>query len=149
MATFERTVRARNVVRCREMSDSSEELEPKKEAAILALLSSRNVEEAAEVAGVDPRTLYRWMKDPAFDAEYRKAKRSAYSQAVARLHQMASAAVSTIAKIMVDPNSPASIRLRAADSVLAHVETGIELEDIEARVAELERATEANKGGRR
>jgi DNA-binding transcriptional MerR regulator len=128
------------------MSESNKELEPKKEVAILSLLSSRSIEEAAQVAGVDPRTLYRWMKEPAFDAEYRTAKRAAYSQALARLHQMASAAVSTIAKIMVDQNAPASIRLRAADSVLAHVETGIELQDIEARVAELERATEANKG---
>ena len=148
MATFGWTVRARHVVRCLKMSDSNKQLEPKKEAAILSLLSSRSIEEAAQVAGVDPRTLYRWMKEPAFDAEYRTAKRAAYSQALARLHQMASAAVSTIAKIMVDQNAPASIRLRAADSVLAHVETGIELQDVEARVAELERATEANKGSR-
>ena len=143
MATFGWACR---VVRCLEMSDSNKQLEPKKEAAILALLSSRSIEEAAQVAGVDPRTLYRWMKEPAFDVEYRTAKRSAYSQALARLHQMASAAVSTIAKIMVDQNAPASIRLRAADSVLAHVETGIELQDIEARVAELERVTEKSRG---
>src|SRR5258707_6859291 len=120
MATSGWTVRAGNVVRCLEISDSSQELEPKKEAAILALLSSRNIEEAAQVAGIDPRTLHRWMKEPAFDVEYRTAKRAAYVQALARLHQMASAAVSTIAKIMLDQNSPASIRLRAADSVLAH-----------------------------
>ena len=125
------------------MTDSSEELEPRKEAAILALLSSRTVEEAAQVTGVDPRTLYRWMKEPAFDAEYRAAKRSAYSQALARLHQMSGAAVSTFGKIMVDQNTPASTRLRAADGVLSHVAKGIELQDIEARVAELERAAEA------
>jgi len=35
--------------------------------------------------------------------------------------------------------------VRAADSVLAHSAKAIELEDIEARVAELERAAEASK----
>ena len=127
------------------MSDTNHELEPKKEAAIIALLSSRNIEEAAQAAGVDSRTIYRWLKEPAFDAEYRTARRTAYGQALARLHQMATAAVSTIAKIMVDQGTPASVRLRAADSVLMHVEKGIQNQDIEARVAELERATESKR----
>jgi hypothetical protein len=35
----------------------------------LALLSQRNVEEAARVAKVAPRTIYRWMKDPDFADE--------------------------------------------------------------------------------
>ncbi len=130
------------------MSDSNEELGAKHDAAILALLSSRNIEEAARAVEVDPRTLYRWLKEPAFNARYREAKRAAFSQAIARLHQMAGAAVATLGKVMVDSNTPASTRVRAADSVLAHAAKAIELEDIEARVAELERAAET-KGGRR
>jgi hypothetical protein len=39
---------------------------------------------------VNPRTLYRWMKEPEFDAAYRKAKRAAFSQSIARLHQITS-----------------------------------------------------------
>src|SRR5579871_23103 len=106
--------------KCQKMSDSSEELEAKKEAAILALLTSKNVEEAARSIEVDPRTLYRWMKEPAFNAGYRDAKRAAYSQAIARMHQMTTAAVSTLGKVMVDPSTPASTRVRAADSILNH-----------------------------
>jgi hypothetical protein len=49
---------------------------------------------------------------------------------------------------MVDPSAPASCRIRAADSVLDHAAKAIEIEDIEARVAELERAAETAKGGR-
>jgi hypothetical protein len=145
MQALRRAVWASHVIWCLEMSDSTQELEPKKQAAIIALLSSRNIEEAAQVAGVDSRTIYRWLKEPAFDAEYRTAKRTAYGQALARLHQMATAAVSTIAKIMVDQGTPASVRLRAADSVLAHVQKGVELQDIEARLAEVERAAEASR----
>ncbi len=45
--------------------------------------------------------------------------------------------------------APASTRVRAADSVLDHAKHAIELEDVEARVSELERGTEAMKVGRR
>jgi hypothetical protein len=40
----------------------------KKEEAIIALLAHRNVEEAAKSIGVAPKTLFRWMQVPEFDA---------------------------------------------------------------------------------
>ena len=55
------------------------------------------------------------------------------------------AAASTLLKIMLDANSPTSCRLRAADSALSHAAKAIEIEDIEARVAQLERAAEVSK----
>jgi hypothetical protein len=85
------------------------------------------------------------MKEPAFNAAYRAAKREAYGQAIARLHQMASAAVSTLGKVMVDPNTPASTKVRAADSILSHTSKAMEIEDIEARVTALEGAGETAK----
>jgi transposase-like protein len=120
----------------------------KKEEAIAALLSQRNIEEAARAINVAPNTLLHWMKLPEFQTAYREARRAAFGQSIARLQQASSAAVSTLLKIMVDTNSPASTRVRAADSVLDHSAKSIELEDIEARVAELERAAQAS-GGRR
>jgi hypothetical protein len=80
------------------------------------------------------------MKEPEFDAAYRQAKRAAFSQSIARMHKVSSAAVSTLGKIMVDANSPASTRVRAADSILNHATKAIEIEDIAARVAALEEA---------
>jgi hypothetical protein len=130
------------------MSGFLQKLGGKQEAAVLALLTSRSVEDAARTAGVTPRTLYRWIKEPAFKAAYQAAKREAYGQAIARLHQMTSAAVSTLGKVMVDPNTPASTKVRAADSILNHTSKAMEIEDIEARVTELERAGEAAKKGR-
>ena len=67
------------------------------------------------------------------------------SQSVARLQQMAGAAVTTLGKIMVDPNAPAGSRVRAADSILDHAGKAIEIEDLEVRVSELERAAERSK----
>ena len=63
----------------------------KQEAAILALLTQRSVEEAARVAGIGTQTLYRWMKEPEFDAAYRRARRAAFGQSIARLQQGSSA----------------------------------------------------------
>jgi uncharacterized protein (DUF1501 family) len=117
----------------------------KKEAAIAGLLSQRNQEEAAQAAGVSKRTLNRWLRMPAFQAAYREARRAAMSQANARLQQTASAAVSALLKVMVDPSTPASVRVRAADCVLARGNQGLENEDLDVRLAALERAAELAK----
>jgi hypothetical protein len=112
----------------------------KKEEAIAALLTQRNVEEAARAAGIGTQTLIRWLKVPEFQAAWREARRAAVSQSTARLQQASSAAVSTLLKIMIDPEAPASTRVRAADCVLDHAKHALENEDIEVRVAALEQA---------
>jgi hypothetical protein len=114
----------------------------KKDEAIAALLTQRNVEEAARVAGIGTQTLHRWLKMPEFQTAYREARRAAVSQANARMQQASSAAVSTLLKIMVDPSVPASTRVRAADRILDRARQAIEMEDIEVRLAALERAAE-------
>jgi len=110
----------------------------KKEAAIEALLTQRNVEEAARSIGIGTRTLIRWMKIPEFDLAYLEARRATVSQSNARLQQASSAAVSTLLKIMVDGSAPASTRVRAADSVLDHAKQAIEIDDIQVRLNALE-----------
>lgn len=114
----------------------------KKEEAVAALLSQRNIEEAARAADIGVQTLLRWLKLPEFQAAYREARRQAVSQTNARLQQASGAAASTLLKIMVDPNAPASTRVRAADCILEHAKHAIETEDLEVRVAALEQTTE-------
>ena len=131
------------------MSGNVMKLKPKQEEAIIALLANRSVEEAARTVKLTPRTLYRWLKERDFDAAYRQARRAAFGQCTARLQQASGAAVSAVLKILVDLSGPASTRLRAADLVLSHAAKAIEIEDIEARVADLERAAEQAKAPRR
>ncbi len=119
------------------------------EEAIAALLTQRNQEEAARVVGIGVATLLRWQKIPEFEKAYRAARRADHGQSIARLQQASSAAVSTLLKVMVDASTPPSTKVRAADSVLGHSAKAIEIEDIEARLAELERAAEASKPSRR
>ena len=127
------------------MSGDVTNLKRKQEEAILALLSNRNVEEAARAVKITPRTLYRWLNEPEFDRAYRKARRKAFGQATARLQQASSAAVAVMMKTMVDTNAGASVRLRAADMVYSHAAKAIEIEDVDLRVSELERAMELSK----
>ena len=117
----------------------------KKEEAIAALLTQRNIEEAAKSVGLATNTLLKWMRDPEFDASYRQARKAAFRQAISRLQQAASAAASVLLKVIVDGSTPASTRVRAAEIVLDKAAKAMELEDLEARVAELERAAEDAK----
>jgi hypothetical protein len=66
-------------------------------------------------------------------------------QSIARLRQTTSAPVSTLLKVMVDAGTPASTKVRAADSVLNHLAKAIAIEYIEVRVAELEAAAESGQ----
>ena len=120
----------------------------KKEEAIAALLTQRTTEDAARASGIAPATLLRWMKEPEFVKEYRQARREAVHQSIARLQQATGAASTIVLKIMTGPNVPAAVKLRAAECVFDRSIKGIELEDIEARLSELEWATEESKRGR-
>jgi hypothetical protein len=115
----------------------------KKEQAIAALLTHRTTEEAALATGIGISTLWRWMKEREFKAAFLQARREAVSQAIARIQQATGAAGVTILKLMTDANVPAAVRLRAAECVFDMAVKGIETEDLETRVAELERAAEA------
>ena len=117
----------------------------KQEDAIAALLTQRNIEEAAKAAGIGARTLLRWVNLPEFEKAYREARRATVGQAVARLQQGTSPAATTLLKVLIDPATPASVKVRAAEAIFNHAFKAVEIEDIEARVAELERAAEAAK----
>src|SRR5215472_12148851 len=91
----------------------------KKEQAIAALLSHRNVEVAARAVGISANTLERWMKDSEFDAAFQEARRTVFHESIARLQDAAGAAVTTILKIMLDSKVPPATRLRAGEVVLS------------------------------
>jgi hypothetical protein len=68
---------------------------------------------------------------------------------VARLQQGTSAAATTLLKTLIDPATPPSVKVRAAEAIFNHAAKAIEIEDIDARLRELEVAAEANKSGSR
>ena len=109
-----------------------------REQLILALLQQPGLEKAAAVVGISTVTAWRITKTQEFQAEYRQARRDAFSQSLGRLQQAAGAATSTLMKVMVDATAPAGSRVRAADCVLEHAASALDLEDLQVRLAKLE-----------
>jgi hypothetical protein len=120
----------------------------KMEEAVAALLTQRNLDEAARAVGISPATLMRWQKLTEFQTAYREARRLAFGQAVARLQQGTAAAATTLLKTMIDPATPASVKVRAAEAIFNHAAKAIEIEDIEARVTALETSVAGDHGAR-
>ena len=116
-----------------------------REQLILALLQQPGLEKAAAAVGISTVTAWRITKTQEFKEEYRQARREAFIQSLGRLQQAAGAATSTLMKIMVDPNAPAGSRVRAADRVLEHAQSALELEDIQVRLSRLEQMEKDSK----
>jgi len=121
--------------------------ERRQEQAIVALLENPTLEKAAAALDVSSVTLWRWMQKPEFQEAYRKARREAFAQSVARLQHASQAAVGTLLRVMTDRDAPAASRVRAADVVLQTALRGMEVEDISARLDRLERLSTEEANG--
>jgi hypothetical protein len=100
------------------------------------------LEKAAAAIGISDVTVWRWMKRPEFQEAYRNARRKSFSQSIARLQNASNAAVATLLRIMTDREAPAASRVSAADCVLHNALRGIEMEDLDVRLARLEQMAE-------
>jgi hypothetical protein len=118
-------------------------LTAKQQRAIAALLSESSVLAAAQRAGVPPRTLFTWLRDPGFVEEYRGARREVVTQAIAKLQGIASQAVVALADVVNDSAAPPQARVSAAKTVLDVVVKATEVEDLTARLEKLEQKESA------
>jgi predicted site-specific integrase-resolvase len=114
------------------------DLTPKQEKAIQALLTHPTMEEAAEAAGVNRVTLFRWLQQGEFQAAYTKARRESVRQAIARLQNRSGEAVEVLAEIMSDITNAPSARVSAAKAIIEYSIEAVEVEDLAERLAELE-----------
>lgn len=111
----------------------------RKDRAIIALFENPTLEKAAQAVGVHPSTLRRWLREPEFQEKVRQANRERYSQSMRLLHLGTAGAVSNLLKLTRDPAQPGSTQVRAIDTLLNRVTQLIEIEDVLARLTELER----------
>jgi hypothetical protein len=117
------------------MKGHGAKLPRKQEAAIGALLSSRNIEEAAKTTGVSASTLRR-MRLPEFESDYLRARREGVTQAYARLQQNSNVAGTLLLKLLV--GSKDSTKLQAAKCILELSRKALDTEDILLRLERLE-----------
>lgn len=125
------------------MSDNGtpQDVTYKQRRAIVALLATRTIEEAAQAARISRRTLQRWLQLPIFRAAVRKAQIDA-SQAIlqatmTRLTQGQQLALDVLADVMErgKPNE----RRQAAVSWMSLYCDLKEVQDFETRLDDLER----------
>ena len=112
--------------------------------AIVALISTPTRQEAAKQAGVNRSTLYRWSRDPDFHREYLEARNRKFSAAVGRAQYMADSSVECLGDIILDGNNTASSRVSAIRLNLDFACRGMELENLEFRLASLEEHANKN-----
>ena len=110
----------------------------RQEKAIVALLNEPTMKEAAEIAGISEVTLWRWLQNADFRKSYMEARRLAVQRAIARTQAITSEAVETLREVMNDKAATGSERIAAAKAILDYAMKGIELEDHEQRLGELE-----------
>lgn len=115
------------------------------EQLVVAMLQHPALEKAAAAAGPSSSTAWRISKTPEFQEAFAQARRKEFDQSVSRLQYGSSAAVNTILRVMSDRRVPPGSRLRAADSVVNHAARAIQLQDLAARVEQLERMITADK----
>jgi len=111
---------------------------PKQATTIPILLTSANIKEAAAVAGISERTLYRWLHDPAFQAELQLAQDRIVNSAIRRMSTGISAAVDCLLQIINDPDVKASSRVNASRILLGEFRHLREFADLSQRVTALE-----------
>ena len=122
------------------MSKVNGKLNSRQRKAIAALLSSRNVQEAAQTANIGERTLYRWLaENTVFRAALYAAEGEAIDAATRRLLSLKDTAIDTLAEVIAAPEKSPTGRLRAAQGVLDYLLKMRELRNLENRITELEK----------
>src|SRR5262245_19497145 len=112
------------------------------EAAILALLTEKSIQLAAERCGVHEQTLRHWLNDdPDFRAKYDHARQAIYRIGIARIQALTGRGVETLEELLDAKKFPA-VRLGAARTI---VELGIHQHDAETILRKLEEIESAQE----
>jgi hypothetical protein len=107
------------------------------EALITALLQGKTIPEAAEAAGVSPRTVNRRLADPGFVRQLQAARQRVLTRAVNVLLEGTVGAAVTLRFLATNAEQEA-IRLAAARSVLDYALRGVETVDLAEQVRALQ-----------
>ena len=120
---------------------------PKKQKALVALLTQPTKEKAAAAAGITSKTLRGYLDDPEFQTEYRKVFTELVEDATRKVQQTLDPAVAVLREIMEDRDETGQVRVTAARSVLEYGLKMTDTTDILARLNELETAMGGEQRG--
>src|SRR5699024_6034100 len=112
-----------------------------------ALLTSGSVKEAYEEAGIAEHTAYKYLRDEEFSKEYTEQKRESLRHVSTRLNDIALRSIAVLDEIANDKEETGASRVRAVQVALDYAYKGMELEDLNNRLTEIENMLEEAEEG--
>ncbi len=107
-----------------------------KEKVLIALIETSSIREAAKKSGIGEATIYRYLQDKDFLAEYRNARRMAVEDAIAQMQNAASEAVGRLRELQYCENP--AVAARCAQIIFENSIKGMETTDILQRLEAIE-----------
>ena len=104
-----------------------------------ALLVNGSVSATATACGLHRDTIYKRLSDPAFRAVYDATQGAILAGVTAHIGNSLDRAVETLTAILDDVEASPGVKVSAADSLLRHGLRYVEIAQLEARIAALER----------
>jgi AcrR family transcriptional regulator len=122
--------------------------ETNKEKVLIALVETSSVREAAKKSGIGEATIYRFLQDKEFLAEYRNARRQTVESAIAQMQNAAAEAVERLKELQHCENP--AVAARCAQIIFENSVKGMETLDILTRleVLEIEHRTQIEAAGK-
>jgi len=110
--------------------------ETNKEKVLIALVATASVREAAKKSGISEPTIYRFLQDKDFLAEYRTARRQTVESAISQMQNAAGEAVQRLKELQYCENP--AVAARCAQIIFENSIKGMEMTDVLNRLEELE-----------
>ena len=107
-----------------------------KDKALIALLGSNSIRDAAKICGLSEVTMYRYLNDQDFRWEHREARRQSVENAIGQMQRLTADAVDTLERNLHCENP--AVEVRTAQIIMENAIKGTELIDILDRLETLE-----------
>ena len=115
------------------------------EMVLEALLAARSARQAARRLGCSLSCVRDRMAKPTFKTKYEQAKKDALGDAIDSLKIRMSSAVDVLSATMTKEDTPATVKVSAADAILRHGLRYVEQYEIIKRIEALEAAREGDE----
>ena len=127
-------------------ADGGSGFEPKQLLLLAALAEEANVQAAAKAAGVTRQTAHRWLRMVEFRDELARRREVVLAEALAGVTTQAGRAAGELGRLL--ETSDLRLRRLVCNDILNHALRVRELENLERRLAALEKVMEEKKGGK-
>jgi phage terminase small subunit len=119
-------------------NDTFEQITPKQEHFIQAMLAGHTIIAASKIAGISSRQAHRWLNDPAIQSAYRDRQHQVFDETLSTLMTDLSIARDALIAIIKNEESPCACRVSAAKTIFDKAVEVHKISAIETRLAELE-----------